>query len=174
MTRPSTFIRVPLLLVLLPATFSCAGVQTPLSVAGGGTLPLGSFGETAQLGWHGQVSLGLSSLMQPIGLRLDVAHHRFEADSATGPTIGITPLTLNISYRLPTTDSPLSPYVIAGAGVYRVECVDGGDCETDHRFGWSAGLGTRVAALRMKWFLESRFHAAGDTRFVPFTLGLTF
>ncbi|MGQ0815018.1 MAG: outer membrane beta-barrel protein [Gemmatimonadota bacterium] len=168
-------IRALLISLLLATMSSSAAAQgtVTLSLAGGAALPVASFGEATNLGWHGQLSIGLSSLMQPIGLRLDVAHYRFEADSAAATT-AVTPATLNLSYRLPMTDSPLSPYLIAGAGVYRVECVDDVGCDTDHRFGWSAGLGTRVAALRMKWFLESRFHAAGNVRFVPFTLGLTF
>ena len=72
----------------------------------------------------------LTSLMQPIGLRLDATHHRFDSD-ATGPTTGINSLTVNLSYRMPMTDSPLSPYVIAGAGAYRLDCVGEPDCESD-------------------------------------------
>jgi hypothetical protein len=162
-------------LVWVPTILSsCSLVKHQVSIAGGAALPVASFGEVNKAGWHGQLSFGISSLMQPIGLRLDVAHYRFEADSDAGPTTAVTPATLNLSYRLPMTNSPLSPYLIAGAGLYRVECVEGVDCGTDNRFGWSAGLGTRLAALRMKWFLESRFHAAGNVRFVPIALGLTF
>jgi hypothetical protein len=166
-----TFVFATLLATLASSTAAQSGVT--LSLAGGVALPLGSFGDLANLGWHGQASLGLSSLMQPIGLRLDGAYHRFEAESVGVSTI-IIPVTLNLSYRLPLTDSPLSPYLIAGAGVYRVDCADGVDCDADNRFGWSAGLGTKVAALRLKWFLEARYHGAGSVKFVPFTLGLTF
>jgi hypothetical protein len=137
-------------------------------IAGGAAFPVGSFGDAAGTSWHGLAGIGLASLMQPISLRADIAHYRFDSR--------ITSATLNLNYRLPLTDSPLSPYVSAGAGAYRLECEP--DCGDDTRFGWNAGLGTKIAALRMKWFLESRFQAitaeSRNVRFVPLTLGLTF
>lgn len=164
--------------LVLAGALSAAGTSVAaqgftLNLAGGVAFPVGSFSEATSTGWHGLVGIGLTSLMQPIGLRLDATHHRFESN-ATGPTTGINSLTLNLSYRLPMTDSPISPYVIAGAGAYRLDCVGEPDCESDTRFGWNAGIGTRLAALRLKWFLESRFQAVGSARFVPVTLGLTF
>lgn len=160
---------------------SCAAVgERPikLNLAGGVSVPVGSFAETASTGWHGVVGIGYSSRMQPIGLRLDAAHYRFEAEQAAGPTRGITSGTLNLSYRLPMTNSPLSPYLSAGAGAYRLECIGEPECTSTTKFGWNAGLGTKIAALRLKWFLESRFQAvnteSGNVRFVPVTLGLTF
>jgi hypothetical protein len=159
------------------STTSAEAQGLTLNVGGGAAFPVGSFGEVTGTGWHGLVGIGLTSLMQPIGLRLDVAHYRFEADE-TGSTRGITPATLNLSYRVPMTNSSVSPYVAAGAGVYHLDCVDGIDCENETRFGWNAGLGTKIAALRLKWFLELRFHASngdsGNVRFVPITLGVTF
>jgi hypothetical protein len=161
------------------ATATSLGAQRALtlSLAGGGSIPVGNFADGASAGWHALASIGLSTLMQPIGLRLDVAHNRFTAE-AVGPDVAVTSGTLNASYRLPMVNSPLSPYLIGGAGAYRFECFGDIDCGTDTRFGWNAGLGTKWAALRMKGFLESRFHAAnsesGNVRFVPLTLGLTF
>jgi hypothetical protein len=153
--------------------------QSPFtfSIAGGGSLPVGGYRDVASPGWHALASIGLTTLMQPIGLRLDVAHNRFTAESL-GPDQAITSATLNATYRLPMTNSALSPYVITGAGAYRFECTGDVDCGSTTRFGWNAGLGTKVATLGFKWFLESRFHAvnadAGNVRFVPLTLGLTF
>ena len=172
--------RRPLLFAIvmaLPA--STIGGQRPLTVslAGGGSVPMGRFEEAANIGWHALGSVGISTLMQPIGLRLDAAHNRFSAKSI-GPNPAVTSVTLNLTYRLPMTNSPLSPYLITGAGGYRFECTGGTSCGTDTRFGWNAGLGTKLAALGAKWFVESRVHAANartrNVRFVPLTLGLTF
>jgi hypothetical protein len=178
--KGETMVNRALVVCVVLSSVSCAAVgERPinLNLAGGVALPLGSFGETASTGWHGLVGIGYSSRMQPIGLRLDAAHYRFEAE-AVGPTRGITSATLNLSYRLPMTSSPLSPYLTAGAGAYRLECIGEPDCDNDTKFGWNAGLGTKIAALRLKWFLESRFQAvnaeSGNVRFVPVTLGLTF
>lgn len=148
-----------------------------LSLAGGASLPVGQFADGASTGWHGLVGIGLSTFMQPIGLRLDAAHSRFTAKAA-GPDQAVTSATLNITYRLPMTNSPLSPYLITGAGAYRFECTGAISCGSTTRFGWNAGLGTRFVGLGLKGFLESRFHAvnadAGNVRYVPLTFGLTF
>jgi hypothetical protein len=171
----------PMLVVagLLLAVSNASQAQRPvtLSLGGGGSLPLGRFGDAASTGWHALASIGLSTLMQPIGLRLDVAHNRFTAKAA-GPDQAVTSATVNATYRLPMTNSPLSPYVITGAGAYRFECFGDVDCGSTTRFGWNAGLGTKFAALGLKGFLEARFHAvnskAGNVRFVPLTFALTF
>lgn len=168
-------------LLLMSAFVALAPLQAQrpltLSLAGGGSVPLGRFEDGASTGWHAMASIGLSTLMQPIGLRLDVQHNRFTAKAA-GPDQAISSATGNVSYRLPLTNSPLSPYLIAGAGAYRFQCIGSIDCGETTRFGWNAGLGSKFTGLGMRGFLESRFHAAnaraGNVRFVPFTLGLTF
>jgi opacity protein-like surface antigen len=158
-------------LAILPAL---AEAQRPLTVtlAGGASFPSGNLADAAGTGWHALAGLGVSTLMQPLGLRLDVAHNRFAGDTPA-PDQAVTSGTLNVTYRLPLTNAPISPYLVAGAGAYRLECIGETDCGSDTRFGWNAGLGTRLAAFGLRWFIESRFHAAGGTRFVPLTLGLT-
>jgi hypothetical protein len=170
---------ITLAAILVASVAASSAAQRPLtlSLGGGASLPLGRFDDAASTGWHALASIGLSSLMQPIGLRLDVAHNRFAAEGA-GPEQAASSATVNFSYRLPMTNSPLSPYLITGAGAYRFECVGGVDCGETTRFGWNAGVGTKFAALRMKGFLEARFHAVnaktGNVRFVPLTFALTF
>lgn len=170
-------------LIIATAAALCIGTvaeaQRPLtlSLAGGGSLPVGRFGDVASTGWHALVGIGLSTLMQPIGLRLDVAHNRFTAEAA-GPDQAVTSGTLNFTYRLPMTNSPLSPYLITGAGAYRFDCFGRIDCDAVTRFGWNAGLGSKFAAIGLKGFVESRLHGvnaeSGNVRFVPLTFGLTF
>jgi hypothetical protein len=170
--------------ILVLASLSLATLATPLyaqrpvfvNVAGGVSLPTGRFADGASTGWHALASIGVSTFMQPIGLRLDAAHSRFTAKAA-GPDQAITSATLNLTYRLPMTNSPLSPYLVTGAGAYRFECFGGVSCGTTTRFGWNAGLGFRLAGLGHTWFVESRFHAVnastGNVRHVPITFGLT-
>jgi opacity protein-like surface antigen len=115
-------------------------------------------------------------LMQPIGIRLDGAYNRFNGESDAAD-VAITSGTLNLTYRLPVTNSPISPYVIAGAGAYRAECVGDSDCGSTTKFGWNAGLGTKFVMIGLHGFLESRFHAtetgSAHARYIPVTLGLT-
>jgi hypothetical protein len=147
-----------------------------LNVAGGVSFPQARFGDVESTGWHALVGLDVSWLMQPIGLRVDVAHNRFTAVAA-GPDQAVSSATLNLTYRIPATNTPFSPYLIAGAGAYRIECTGAINCGSATRFGWNAGLGTKIAILGPRLFIESRFHAvnarAGNVRFVPVTFGLS-
>jgi hypothetical protein len=167
--------RRPLSIAGLLLVAAAARAQRPLTltVAGGASFPVGAYGDAAGTGWHALAGLGLSALTQPMGLRLDVAHQQLTGDTPA-PDQTVTSGTLNLTYRLPMVSSPISPYVITGAGAYHLSCTGSTDCGSDTRFGWNAGLGTRFVSFGLRWFLESRFHAAGDARFVPLTLGLSF
>ena len=166
--------------------------QRPLSVglAGGVSVPQGELRDGATTGWHALATVSLSTLMQPLGLRLDIAYNRFDFSDARsdcscafsaagGPghqTVGSA--TLNATYRLPRTDSPLSPYLITGIGAYRTECSLGSGCSAVTRYGWNAGLGTKLTGLGLRTFVEARFHSVvepgPDLHFFPVTLGLLF
>ena len=76
--------------------------QSPwsLSVGGGGSFPTGQFARGADVGWHGLASIGLSSIMQPMSLRLDASYGRFGSSSADQ---AISSGTLNLAYRLPSS-----------------------------------------------------------------------
>ena len=77
--------------------------------------------------------------------------------------------TLNLTYRVPMTNSPFSPYVIAGAGAYRNDCTE---CESDIDFGWNAGAGTRLRVARLLTIIEARYHRAQGSHYIPITVGL--
>jgi hypothetical protein len=160
--------------------------QRPISigVAGGVSVPQGDLRNSATTGWHALGTIALSTYMQPIGLRLDVAYNRFNFSDQTRATVGgsgyqtVGSATLNATYRLPMTDSPMSPYLIAGLGAYRTTCSLGSDCAAKTHQGWNAGLGTKLRLLGLKSFLEARFHRTereeSYVNFFPVTIGLTF
>lgn len=161
-----------LLALLAPA----ARAQRPVSllVGGGASIPVGTLADGSSTGWNALAGLAVSTLMQPLGLRLDGAYNRM-AGKASGPDQAITSGTLNVTYRLPTPNTPIAPYLSAGGGVYWLECRgDGGVCGSDTRGGWNAGLGTKIAAMGLTWFVEARFHRAGDARYLPVTIGVGF
>jgi hypothetical protein len=158
--------------------------QRPLSigVGGGATFPTGDLRTSANTGWNVLGTAALGSLMQPIGLRLDVAYNRFHVP---GPTVSgvsgdqsVGSATLNASYRIPMTNSPLSPYLISGLGAYRSDCSGGIDCASATRYGWNVGLGTKLYVLGARSFLEARYHRtkrAGNTvQFIPLSVGILF
>jgi hypothetical protein len=168
---------VVIVFTLLVSSHAAAQRPLTLSIGGGASVPLGQFADGASVGWHALASVGLSTYMQPIGLRLDAQHDRFTAKAA-GPDQAVTSATLNLSYRLPHTNSPFSPYIIAGGGAYRFECFGGTDCGSATRVGWNAGVGSKFVGFRLKGFIEARWHAVnadgGNVRFVPISLALTF
>src|SRR5688500_1514606 len=139
--------------------------QRPIWVgaAGGASVPEGDLRDGASTGWHALGTVGLNTLMQPLGLRLDVAFNRFAFTDDAAEVLGdgnhsVGSATLNVTYRLPMTSSPLSPYLISGLGAYRSECSAATGCEATTRYGWNAGLGTRVYSLGFRTFLEARYH----------------
>jgi opacity protein-like surface antigen len=152
--------------------------QRPIFVglAGGVSLPQGDLSDAVNTGWHALGTIGLSTLMQPLGLRLDVAYNRFEFDVVDGNQ-SVGSATLNGTYRLPMTNSPMSPYLIAGLGAYRTECSLDVGCEAATRFGWNVGLGTKLF-VGFRSFVEARYHRTkrGDSsvNYFPLTLGLMF
>lgn len=169
---------------------ACAGVtlsatahsqQRPISVglAGGVSLPQGDLANGANTGWHALGAVALSTLMQPLGLRLDIAYNRFDADAADGNT-SFGSATLNATYRLPMTNSPMSPYLISGLGAYRTECsLDVVACDATTKFGWNVGLGTKLYLLGFRSFIEARYHGTSrgddnDIAYFPLTFGLLF
>jgi len=164
------------LLVLFASTVN-AQRPVQLNLGGGVSLPVAHFRDASNTGWNALGAISVSSFMQAWGLRLDGAYDRFGAKSG-GPTPAIISGTFNFTYRIPMNNSPLSPYLSTGLGAYHLNCSGTPACDGFTRFGWNAGLGTKIAALGLKWFLEGRFHAVnasgGNIRFVPITLGLTF
>lgn len=170
-------------ILLCPASLAA---QRPISigVGGGVSIPEGDLGDGVNAGWHALGTVALSTLMQPLGLRLDVAYNRFafsdEAEASLGEaghqTVGSA--TLNATYRLPMTDSPLSPYLISGLGAYRSECSVGPACDATTRYGWNVGLGTKLYVLGFRSFLEARYHRTErgemDVNYFPVTFGVLF
>lgn len=164
-----------LVIALLAPARAWAQRPVTLNVGGGVSLPTGDFGNVATTGWHALAGIGVSSLMQAWGVRLDASYNQFGTDIGGNENPSVTSGTLNFTYRLPMTNSPLSPYIITGAGAYRFGC-SGSGCGSSTRFGWNAGLGTKFTGLHLRGFLEARFHAANtggvQMRYVPVTLGL--
>jgi hypothetical protein len=155
-----------------------------IGLGGGVSVPEGDLSNGANTGWHALASIVLSTPMQPLGLRADVAYNRFafnnDAQSALGgsgyETVGSA--TVNATYRLPMPGTPMSPFVIAGLGAYRTDCSFGPGCGAATHFGWNAGLGTKLYVLGFRSFLEARYHRTkrdgSRVNYFPVTLGLIF
>ena len=153
-----------------------------LGLGGGVSIPQGDLSSGANVGWNALGTLILSTPMQPLGLRADVAYNQFPFSATTKSVLGtgnerVGSLTANVTYRLPAPGTPISPHLIAGLGAYRTDCSVGA-CQAVTHFGWNAGLGTKLYILGFRSFLEARYHrtnANGSTvNYFPVTLGLLF
>jgi hypothetical protein len=167
--------------VLTVATPVAAHAQRLLTVdlGGGVSLPQGNFRDGANTGWNALLAVGLRTPMIPHGLRLDVAHNQFDdkGPPARG-RLAVTSGTLNLTYRLPSANQPIAPYVITGLGAYRTECVGATTpCDGDTRFGWNAGLGLRMFTFGIRSFIDARFQSVvrdgPNLNYFPITVGIT-
>ncbi len=179
--------QIILIAVLLSAMSSWAApshAQRPITIglAGGASMPNGPFGSSVNTGWHALATVVAGLPMLPLGLRADAAYNQFGFEGGSGSGLAgarqsVTSATLNLTYRLPMTNSPLSPYIITGLGGYHAAC-GGATCTSSTRFGWNAGLGTKVMVLGLRTFVEGRYHSAdrpdGDETYFPITFGVMF
>ena len=170
-------------LALSAAATTSVQAQRSLSVglAGGVSLPSADLSDGASAGWHGIGTLWLSSSMQPMGLRVDVAHNRFAFSDEVQAVLGdgdqtTTSATVNLTYRFPSAGWSISPYLVTGLGAYRIDCSVG--CDASTHYGWNVGLGSRLHLLSLRSFIEARYHRTGrgdrDVHFFPITLGFLF
>jgi hypothetical protein len=175
--------RCAVIVIVLGGLAAPLAAQRPVAVglAAGVSLPQGALADGAETGWHGLGTLAIGSLMQPLGLRLDAAYNQFGAKAGASPggaRQSIASGTLNVTYRMPAWRTTFSPFVVAGAGAYRLACSGGARCGAATKFGWNAGLGTKLTGLGLLTFVEARFHSVvepgRDLHFFPVTLGLLF
>jgi len=166
------------------APLAVVQAQRPISVGVGGGVSLaqGDLRDAVNAaGWHALGTVAVSTLMQPLGLRLDVAYNQFAFGDQLRTALGdghqsTGSATLNATYRLPMTNSPASPYLISGLGAYQSRCSLGPGCDATTRFGWNVGLGAKLSALGVRSFIEARYHRTArggqEVNFFPVTFGL--
>ncbi|HKO15494.1 MAG TPA: outer membrane beta-barrel protein [Gemmatimonadaceae bacterium] len=155
-----------------------------IGLGGGVSVPQGDLSGDANTGWHALGAIVLSTPMQPLGLRADVAYNRFAFNSGTQAVAGgsgyetVGSATLNATYRLPMPGTPMSPYLLAGLGGYRTDCSLEAACGAATHFGWNAGLGTKLYVLGFRSFVEARYHrtsrGGSSVSYFPVTVGLLF
>lgn len=161
---------------------SAAGAQRlfRLGVGGGLTIPVADLADVAQQGYHGQVMLGMNIPLFPISMRLDAAYHRLPAE-ANGH---LRQFSATANARVAGVALPVTPYLIAGIGMYNSRFTAGAvfeDAElgTEARtdFGINAGAGLLFRLGLVHAFVEGRYHHVFDGQALthaPVTVGLMF
>jgi hypothetical protein len=148
-----------------------ATAQSPVHVLLGGGV---TFPQNGDAGWNAVGGLALTTLMQPMGLRAEVGYNQFDSGGATSATTKVVSATANLTYRLPMTNSPLSPYLITGAGAYKTSCSTAAACVESTRIGWNIGAGTKLNLAGLVTFAEARYNSTRHARYTALTAGLFF
>ncbi|HUF50218.1 MAG TPA: outer membrane beta-barrel protein [Longimicrobiales bacterium] len=166
--------------VLLLAGAARADAQ--IGIAAGPTVAIGSLGDITDLGYHVQLSAGLSVPLFPIALRIDGAWNQFP-ETGTDGGLRVLSGSANAVFSIPSVG--LTPYVIGGLGAYNSRWAEedepghehGGEGSTTN-LGVNVGVGVRLGLPGLSAFAEARLHNLfneGDaTRFIPISLGLRF
>ena len=170
---------------LVVAGVSLTGAQLsaqaakPLTVgiAGGAAIPLGDLADLYNTGYNGTVSLGLSSLGTPLGLRFEGMYNKVlgRDDVGNPPDARIVAGTANLVYGLPGVG--IRPYLIGGAGYYGLK-PDVDNIESENKLGLNGGIGAMFPLSGFNTFVEARLHHVftdvSSTQFVPVTFGILF
>ena len=182
----SKLVLLGLCALALVTTAAPVFAQKPsIGIAAGISMPQGDFKDVAANGLNGTVAIGLGMPMLPVGLRLEGGYDRFGFNDDAEAIIGesgnwsLASARANVTFGLPLSAIVVSPYVIAGGGMYWGSCSPKSACEgSDSNFGWNAGLGVKLRAVMLSGYIEARYHNVssdnGDTQFLPITVGIMF
>ena len=172
-------------LAFLPVTASAQSSTNPVrfGATAGATLPVGDFGDVADVGFHLGALADFRFAGSPVGMRIDGQWHRnaiSDFDANSDIIFGAASLTFE-----PTAPgSSVVPYALGGIGVYHVKL--GGDALagvasselTETKAGFNVGGGFKFKLSGFDTFVEARFHTVGTsdsrTNFVPISFGIIF
>jgi hypothetical protein len=151
-------------------------------ILGGATMPLGSWGDFYDTGWHAGALLGFTPASLPIGIRVEGVYHYMggKDNYATGGNWSMINANVNGVFNIAMTGSPIQPYIIGGVGLYNwKEGASDEFDETDRQndFGVNIGGGIRFMLSGLNAFVEARWHnimVENDAaHMLPISVGIT-
>lgn len=174
-------------------TSGSSGRPFKLGGALGATVPLGDFGDGADLGFHVGGLIEYKPTSIPVNLRGEITYNRnglksdffsdqdpifdnVDGDFSMVNFIG------NLLFPFGDAASTARPYAIGGIGLYRMKAsaefagVDISDTQT--KFGLNVGGGFTFNLSGFETFVEARFHSVftdeSNTNFIPLSFGFKF
>ena len=154
-------------------------------IGAGISIPRGEGSEFYDNGYHFQGMLGFRAPMFPVGLRLDVMYHTFEAEGEIEGfefegSDDVLAGTLNAMFEM--GGMMASPYLTGGIGMYNIksqgEVLGESFDESVTEFGLNGGAGLKFNLAGFSTFLEARYHhimTEGDeSTMIPITFGIMF
>ena len=162
---------------------SGTAAQTATFGLGGGLTPLnGYYGSVEKAGWHILGKLDFAIPILPLAVRVDALYgqtsHKapYEGDGNTTLIGGLA----NLVWKIPTAAPMMTPYVIAGGGVYHVKItIPSVPVDTSATtFAFDLGAGVNVGAGPVHLFVEGRYlnirERGSSVNFIPLTAGVSF
>lgn len=168
------------------------------ALAGGLSQPITDFHAGYTTGLNVTLAAGWDFVGSPLGIRADASWDKLTGQTSTR-TNDLTIWSLNGDATLRRRVESLGPsgtvYLLGGGGLHRIveAAIDGGASGANAngfstsfggaqtRWGFNAGAGASLAVGQLALFLETRYVgfrsgnvAAGDARFLPMILGMTF
>ncbi len=177
-----------LVLSASPAFAQATGTMSesgrPLRLGGmlGASLPLGDFGDAAEVGFHIGALGEFAQPTWPFAFRGEITYHRHGAKDIDG-NASVLSFVPNIIFPFGDPAATARPYIIGGLGLHRVSVeidVPGfGDAEeTETKFGLNVGGGINFNLAGFDTFIEARWHSvftSGEsTNFIPLSFGFKF
>lgn len=158
----------------------------------GGTIPLGSFSDDADLGWHLGGLIEYKQPSMPVTWRGEITYHRsglkddyFTQIPGVGNldgTFSTVNVIANALYPFGDAASTAQPFVLGGLGLYRLKAsadfngVDISDSQT--KFGLNVGGGVTFPLSGFDTFVEARYHLVftegSNKSFIPISFGFKF
>lgn len=171
---------------VLAATALVAAVSTAaeaqqaskgLGVYGGIALPMGDFGDAAELGFliGGQYSIPLQNAL---GLRFNADWSRFGLPDGFDGSWTMLGAMANLTYNI-ETGTGLKPYLLGGLGFYNTKLdIDGLGSDDSSDLAFNIGAGYNFTAGGRSLFTEIRYvsiQGEGDAlTMLPITIGIRF
>lgn len=143
-------------------------------LGGGPTFPAGDFKDAVQTGWMGTTGV-LFGLANGVFIFAEFLYGENTAEATTGKS-KLAGGMANIGYRFGSATSP-GLYVYGGAGGLNTKfsglttLPTVNLSQTDFAYGGAAGLDIPLGGVTL--WIEARYIAAKDTRFVPLMAGLS-
>jgi opacity protein-like surface antigen len=168
-------------LVSLPfaARAQVSSVVKPVQfgISGGAAMPTSDLSDISNTGWNANGHLAFSPALIPLGVRIDGGYSRFGFKQGVAGDIHFVNVTGNLVYKIPS--QAVSPYVLGGAGWYRVGAtVPGLFSGSENKFGWNVGGGINLPLSGFDTFIEAKYTQIqadnGSVKYIPITFGVMF
>jgi opacity protein-like surface antigen len=158
-----------------PALARAQGAGTTYNLAGGWSLPTGSFGNFNDAGFALIGGLGFGAPGSPIRIRAEAAYNQFNHSSPSNESSRTGGFTGNAVYDFPMgPGAQFTPYGIGGLGFYGTRLFDNAD--TQWNIGWNIGGGVKFPLSGFSVYVEARYHSVSsvDVGFAPIVFGVVF